>query len=604
MKTIHRLRNLLRKFSKHILLSITLLFLLIALDMVFPIIIRQVIDVGLIKAETNYMLIAAGFILGLGILKALLGFAHRYLTEWIAHHIAYDIRNRLYDRIQRMPFTFHDHAQSGQLISRCIEDVRSVQNFAGHGIMDLSRVIVLFIAITILLFLMNGKLAILALLPIIPVLIFSINYGKLIGKLFLQVDHYLGALSSRLQENVIGVQVVRAFARENHEILLFEKSNRQLFDAQLKVVHEWSKIMPTTGQLVVVSTVLILWFGGQMVLNGEISLGELVAFNSYLLLLSGPAQQLSWIINGAGEASAGLQRAFDILDHEPEIQSPPGAIILPPLQGQVTFNKVNFYYPGEKSIALHNISFRALPNQVIALIGPTGSGKTSLVNLIPRFYDATSGSVTIDGYDVKTVELTSLRRQIGLVLQTSLLFSCSIKENIAYGKPEATIEEIEAAAKAAQAHEFIQDLPNGYDTLVGERGVTLSGGQRQRIAIARALLLNPPILILDDSTSSVDTHTEFAIQNALNTLMKGRTTFIIAQRLSSVKRANMILVMDHGRIVEQGTHFELLQNNGLYRQIYELQLRNQEQFREEVDVIEKSRTQILPVKSNGQLSMS
>jgi ATP-binding cassette subfamily B protein len=572
--------------------------------MVFPAIIRQVIDFGLGESGSSFIAVAAGIILGLGVLRALVGFAFRYLTEWIAHHIAYDIRNRLYDRIQRMPFTFHDQSQSGQLISRCIEDVRSVQNFAGHGIMDLSRVTFLLIAIVIVLFAMNPFLAVLALLPIVPILIVSINYGKSIGKLFLVVDNHLGDLSSRLQENVIGVQVVRAFTREKHEIKLFEKSNRQLFESQLKVVREWSKIMPTTGQLVVVGTVLILWFGGQMVLRGEITLGELVAFNSYLLLLSGPAQQLSWIINGAGEASAGLQRAFDILDHVPAIQSPPDAVVLPPLKGEVSFKDVDFHYSGEKTSALHNITFNVAPNQVVALIGPTGSGKTSLVNLIPRFYDVSAGCVLVDGYDVRSVELNSLRRQIGLVLQTSLLFSCSIRENIAYGRPDAGMEEIQKAAEAAQAYEFIQEFPKGYDTVVGERGVTLSGGQRQRIAIARALLMNPPILILDDSTSSVDTQTEFEIQTALNNLMEGRTTFIIAQRLSSVKRADKILVMDQGRIVETGTHSELVHQDGLYRKIYELQLRDQEKFREEIENLEDEKPEIVSVSLNGQLSMN
>jgi ATP-binding cassette subfamily B protein len=301
-------------------------------------------------------------------------------------------------------------------------------------------------------------------------------------------------------------------------------------------------VNPTSTLLVGLSTLIIIWFGGNMVLNGSLTLGELVAFNSYLLMISGPAQQLSWLVNSAGETRAGLQRTFEVLDLPPEIRSRPGALVLSPIQGRVTFENVSFRYRGEKADALHDISLDVQPNQVVALIGPTGSGKTSLINLIPRFYDVTRGRVLVDGYDVRDLELKTLRSQIGIVLQTSLLFSSTIRENIAYGRPDASMEEIVAAAKAAQAHDFILEMTDGYETLVGERGVTLSGGQRQRVAIARALLMDPRILILDDSTSSVDSQTEYLIQQALQRLMDGRTTFVIAQRLSTVRRADQIIV--------------------------------------------------------------
>jgi ATP-binding cassette subfamily B protein len=323
-----------------------------------------------------------------------------------------------------------------------------------------------------------------------------------------------------------------------------------------------------------------------MVLNKQISLGELVAFNSYMLLLATPAQQLGWLVNAGGEAAAGAQRTLEILDRRPEIESIPDAPILSRLQGRVEFDHVSFKYAGESTTALKDIHVVIEPNQVVALIGPTGSGKTSLVNLIPRFYDVVQGCVRVDGHDIRQVDLVSLRQQIGIVLQSSLLFSASIRENIAYGRPDATEDEILAAAKAAQAHDFIIQLPNGYDTVVGERGVTLSGGQRQRVAIARALLLDPRILILDDSTSSVDTQTEHLIQRALDKLMDKRTTFVIAQRLSTVKRADVILVLDQGKIVEWGKHAELLTRGGLYQEIYELQLRDQERYQEEMELLE------------------
>jgi ABC-type multidrug transport system fused ATPase/permease subunit len=320
-----------------------------------------------------------------------------------------------------------------------------------------------------------------------------------------------------------------------------------------------------------------------MVLKGQMTVGEIVAFNAYLLMLSGPVQQLAWLVNSMGEAEAGAQRVNEILEHEPEIQSPEDAVKLPVLSGRVELRNVSLRYKDEKNAALADINLCVESNQLIALIGQTGSGKTSLVNLIPRFYDVTDGNVLVDDVDVRCVDLVTLRRQIGIVLQTSLLFSDSIKANIAYGRPDASDEEIIAAAKAAQAHEFIIDFTDGYDTMVGERGVTLSGGQRQRVAIARALLMDPRILILDDSTSSVDTQTEKLIQEALDNLMEGRTTFVIAHRLATVRRADLILVMDNGRIVQRGKHEDLLAQGGLYKEIHDLQLSQNVRFEEEME---------------------
>ncbi len=586
MKYLLRLRSFLKPYWKQVALSLFILIAMTGMSLAVPYIIKQVIDRGLTQGDLRLLGTLAGLLLVIGVLNALLTFFQRYLTEWIAAHIGYDLRNRMYDHIQRLPFRFHDHAQSGQLISRVIEDVRAVERFTGSGIVDLIHLMLLLAGIITLLFVSNAPLAVIALLPLIPLAIMTTNFGRRVGAYFLAVDNALGELSSRLQENVLGVQVVRAFAREPYEIERFEHSNRALYRARIKVIGEWSKIMPTSNLLVALGTILILWFGGQQVLDGRMTIGEVVAFNSYLLMLANPTQQLTWLVNMAGEAIAGVQRTFEILDQEPEIKSPPGAIRLSQLAGRVEFRNVDFSYAGERAHALKDINLVVEPNQVVALIGPTGSGKTSLVNLIPRFYDVTRGAVLVDGHDVREVDLVSLRRQIGIVLQTSLLFSTSIRENIAYGRPEATMAEIVAAAEAAQADDFIRSFPDGYETIVGERGVTLSGGQRQRIAIARALLTNPRILILDDSTSSVDTHTEQLIQKALWRLMEGRTTFVIAHRLSTVRRADLILVMDGGRIVERGEHAELLRMGGLYREIYDLQLRDQEKFLSEIEALE------------------
>ena len=585
MHHLLRLRAYLRPYWLQVLISLILLLALTGLSLIIPEIIRQVIDVGLKQAEVGFLFKYALILLGIGALSAVLTYFQRYISEWIASHIGYDLRNRLYDHIQHLSFSYHDHAQTGQLISRTIEDVRSVERFAGSSVIELIQVGLLLVGVTVLLFITNARLAAISLLPMIPLILLTTDFGKRVSDYFLDVDNALGDLSARLQENVSGAQVVRAFAREPYEIQRFGQANQVLFNARIKVNHEWSKIMPSSQFLVTAGTLLILWFGGQMVMGGGMTIGELVAFNSYLLLLSAPAQQLTWLVNAAGEAVAGAQRAFAVLDTQFEIESPPDKVALPALSGRVEFNKVSFQYLGEKANALEEISLTVEPNQIIALIGTTGSGKTSLINLIPRFYDVSEGAVMVDGYDVRQVELVSLRRQIGIVLQTSLLFSTTVRENIAFGRPDASLDEVIAAAKAAQAHEFIQELPDGYDTVVGERGVTLSGGQRQRVAIARALLLNPRILILDDSTSSVDTQTERLIQQALSHLMEGRTTFVIAHRLSTVHRADLILVMDGGCIVERGTHIELLAKEGLYREIYELQLRDQETFREDLEVL-------------------
>jgi ATP-binding cassette subfamily B protein len=591
MKHLLRTRIFLKPYLWQILTNLIILLAITGLSLIIPRIIQLVIDEGISRRDTQFLIRAALLFLGLGLLAAFFSAAHRFLSEWIGGHIGYDLRNRLYDHIQNLSFTYHDHSQTGQLISRCIEDVRAVQNFIGSSVVELIQLLfLLFGALTVML-LANWQLTLVAILPIFPLVWLTFVFGNRITGLFFHVDNVLGDLSQRLQENVTGVQVIRAFAREPHEMERFDKTNRAYYQARVRVIGTWAKVMPSTDFLVTLCTILILWFGGSMVLKDTMTIGELVAFNAYVLMLAAPAQQLTWLVNAAGEASAGARRVLEVLDTEPEIVSPVDAIQLSDLRGEVEFRAVNLIYQDEKHASLSDLNLLVRPNQIIALIGPTGSGKTSLVNLIPRFYDVTSGAVYIDSHDVCTLDLVSLRKQIGIVLQTSLLFSDSIKANIAYGRPDASDEEIIFAAKAAQAHEFITGFQDGYETIVGERGVTLSGGQRQRIAIARALLMDPRILILDDSTSSVDTQTEKLIQDALDRLMEGRTTFVIAHRLATVRRADLILVMDKGRIVQRGTHEELLREGGLYREIHDLQLTQHAVFMEEMgemEMVEKS----------------
>ena len=585
MSSLFRLRIFIRPYLPQIVLNLILLLGITAFSLYVPRVIRQVVDDGLTVGATESLIHSALILLGVGLSAAILSLCQRYLSEWIAARVGYDLRNRLYDHIQRQPFTFHDHAQSGQLISRCIEDVSSIQRFTGTAIIETIQFILLTVGILWLMASENLKLAVIALLPMIPLIYMTLEFGTRIGGLFFRVDYAVGEVSNRLQENVSGVQVIRAFARENYEINRFNVANREVFVHWVRVIDQWARIMPLSNFLIALGTILLLWFGGPMVMNGTVTLGELVAFNSYILLLGSPAQQLTQLVNAAGEATAGAQRVFEVLDRQPEIHTPHGAVVLGQLRGNVEFRGTGLSYQDEQHSALVDVNLKVEPNRIIALMGQTGSGKTSLVNLIPRFYDVTGGQVLVDGYDVREVELVSLRRQIGIVLQTSLLFSDTIKANIAYGRPNATNDEIFTAARAAQAHDFILELPQGYDTVVGERGVTLSGGQRQRVAIARALLMNPRILILDNSTSSVDTQTEKLIQTALDKLMEGRTTFVIAHRLSTVRRADLIVVMEKGHIVQRGTHKELLKRGGLYRKIYDLQLKGHERFIEEMDAL-------------------
>jgi ATP-binding cassette subfamily B protein len=580
MKYLFRLRLYLKPYLWQTLLNIFFLLSVTGLALVVPQILQNVIDQGLKVGQTTFLVRSALLLVGIGACTAALNLGQRYLTEWIGDYVGYDLRNAMYDRIQYLPFSYHDHTTTGQLINRCIEDVRAVQSFAGDSLTQIVQLAVLSVGVVTILFLRNPWMAVVALIPLVPMVMMTSDFGVRITRLFYAVDNTLGDLSAQLQENVSGAHVVRAFAREPHEIERFDQINRSYFMARMKVMGEWAKVMPTTSLLITMGTILILMVGGPLVLHGKMTVGELVAFNAYLLMLSGPVQQLAWLVNAIGESEAGAQRLLEILEHVLEIQSPAVTVPLGSLTGRVEFRDVSLRYQDEKIDALSDINLAVQPNQLIALIGQTGSGKTSLVNLIPRFYDVSEGAVLVDGVDVRQAGLVSLRRQIGIVLQTSLLFSDSIRENIRYGRSDASDAQVFAAAQAAQAHDFILNFAEGYDTLVGERGVTLSGGQRQRIAIARALLMDPRILILDDSTSSVDTQTEKLIQEALDKLMEGRTTFVIAHRLATVRRADLIVVMADGQIVQRGRHAELLSQGGLYREIYDLQLSQQSHLTE------------------------
>lgn len=408
----------------------------------------------------------------------------------------------------------------------------------------------------------------------------TLRFGSTIRPIFKDIQKQMGALASTMQESMTGIGLVKSFAREPHEFKKFDTDNDHWFEQRYSAILKWGNYWPLFSFIVSVSILLLLWFGGPLALQSEttgVTIGSLVALITYVLMLNGPVMRLGFLVNMAATAGASAGRIFEIIDTPNPIQEKPDAIILEKAEGDVKFEAVNFAYQTGTS-TLSGIDLHARPGQVVALIGPTGSGKSSVINLIPRFYDPTEGSVLLDGINVRDLTLKSLRQHISIVLQDPFLFSSTIAENIAYGRPDASQLDVEFAARAACAHEFIMTFPEGYETVVGERGVTLSGGQKQRVAIARALLCDPRVLILDDSTSSVDTETEYLIQQALDELMKGRTTFVIAQRLLTLKNADQILVLDHGQIVEQGVHEDLLALNGLYRQIYDLQLKDQEEL--------------------------
>jgi ATP-binding cassette, subfamily B, multidrug efflux pump len=532
------------------------------------------IEHWVLAAGREVMVAAALLLIVLALARSGFSFVQQYLGAWLSQVAAYDIRNDYFRHVQRLSFGFHDRSQTGDLMSRAIGDISKVQQFIGEGLLDAVNIPILFGAVAVTLLSIDKQLALVVLAPLLLLFVVTTRFGQVIEPRFKAVQDQEGVLSTRAQENFTGARVVRAFAREPWETALFQAANDRFYTLRIAVVAGFADYFPTMTAIVAFAMVLLLWFGGLQVLAGTTSLGTLISFQLWLVMLAGPTQNLGFLVNRAGEAIASARRFFEVMDTPSDILERPGAAALGTVAGRVTFEHVDFDYGSRR--VLHDITFTAEPNQVVALFGPTGSGKTSVVNLIPRFYDVAAGAVTVDGVDVRDVTLDSLRGQIAVVLQDTFLFSATIRDNIAYGRLDVDEAAVVAAARAAKAHEFILELPEGYDTLIGERGVTLSGGQRQRLAIARAVLTQPRILILDDAMSAVDTRTEHEIREALSELMHGRTTFVIAQRLLTLKRADQIVVLDGGRIVERGTHAELVAGGGLYRRIYDLQLRDQE----------------------------
>ena len=512
------------------------------------------------------------FIILFAALRGLFAFLQAFWAEKNSQAVAYDIRNELYAKIQTLSFSYHDKNQTGQLMIRATDDVEKVRLFIGQGLLQLVGAVILLTGTVIILFSTNTTLAWTA-MPILPVaLVLFMFFGIISQPLFAKVQQKLSTLNTILQENLAGVKVIKAFTREKEQQAKFRAAADDTMNQAITVSRLFTFLFPLVFMIANLGQAAILYVGGKQIISGLLSLGEWQEFSLYLIYLFFPIAQFGFIITQLGQASASADRIFEILDAKNDIVDKPNAINLPDVTGIVKFENVTFRYFGGGDPVLKNVTFQAKPGETVALLGATGSGKTTIINLLPRFYDPSEGQITIDGHDLREVKLESLRSKIGIVLQETTLFSGTIRENIAFGKPDASQEEIEAAAKAAQAHDFILSFPEGYDTHVGERGTTLSGGQKQRVAIARALLLNPRILILDDSTSSVDLNTEAQLQAALEVLMKGRTSFVIAQRISTVMNADHILVLDKGEIVAEGKHQDLMEDSAIYAEIYNSQI--------------------------------
>jgi ATP-binding cassette subfamily B protein len=525
------------------------------------------------QADVEMWLIAAGVgLLGFAVMRGIFAFSQAYNAERASQGAAFDLRNELFAKIQRLSFSYHDRMQTGQLMIRATDDVEKVRLFIGQGLM-LGLQAFVFLAGTLIVLLVTNFQLTLVVLPALPIaLILFFAFGMVSQPLFTRVQQKLSALNTILQENLAGIRVVKAFVREVSEQKKFGAAADDLMQQQLKVARIFSFLFPFVFLVANLGQAAVLYFGSHQILGGTLTFGEWQKFSLYLIFVFFPLGHLGFIISQMAQASASATRIFEILDAQSDVRDKANAFALPPIQGRVVFDNVTFRYFDSGEPVLSRVSFDAQPGQTIALLGATGSGKTTIINLIPRFYDVSEGRVRIDDHDVRDVRLDSLRASIGIVLQDTTLFSGTLRDNIAFGRPDATMEQVIAAAKAAEAHDFITSFPDGYDTRVGERGATLSGGQKQRVAIARALLLDPRILILDDSTSSVDLATEYKIQKALDQLMRGRTSFVIAQRISTVINADQILVLDKGAIVARGTHEELLEASPIYAEIYHSQL--------------------------------
>ncbi|AGB20122.1 ABC transporter ATP-binding protein [Thermoanaerobacterium thermosaccharolyticum] len=562
MNNVKKLFMYMKPQNRFFYLSIALLILNIVLGMVNPYLQRLFVDKVLLKKDTTLLIKLVGLMISLSLITSLFNYLFTLLVEFSSQKTVSSIRQELYRHLQELSFSFYDKARTGELMSRLTGDLEGIRVFIPGGFLQFINSIVTFLIALIILFTINYKLTLLS-LCLSPFLIYiSSIFNKKLRSAFKDIRQEYAVLNTTIQENITGIKVVKAFVQELSEINRFKSVNKENMAKNIKVGYISGKYAPIMWFIGDISFVILIWFGGFLVQQHEMSLGELVQFNGYLWAMIWPLRALPNILNMFEQANTSGERIFGLLNQKPQIKNPENPVTVDKIYGNIVFENVSMKYDGE--YVLKNINLSVEKGKKLAIMGATGAGKTSLVNLIGRYYDATEGKIKIDGIDIKQIDLYKLRSSIGIVMQETFLFSDTIKNNIAFGKPDATMDEIIEAAKAAEAHDFILEMPNGYNTIVGERGVGLSGGQKQRISLARAILKEPSILILDDATSSVDMETESLIQENIKNIAYGKTTFIIAHRISSVKDADEIIVLDNGYIVERGTHKELLKRKGIY----------------------------------------
>ncbi|MBM7552935.1 ABC transporter ATP-binding protein [Thalassobacillus pellis] len=578
METFKKLKEFYWPYKKFLLSSLVFLMLVTAITVVYPVILQKTIDD--VVAQERYSMIPylAGAFIMLMLIKGFATYFHQYLGDLFGITSVYKLRDELYKKLQRLPFKYYDNAKTGDIMSRLTADVEGFRFFLSFGFSEMVRITTLILISLSVMFYYSVPLALvtMAAMPFLAIVVYQ--FDRKVHPAFRSIRKSFGKLNTRVQENISGMNTVKSLSREGFEIGRFSNRNDNYRQNYITTANIWAKYFPLMEFVGNVSVVALLAYGGYLVVNNQLALGELVAFFSLVWYILGPLMNLGFVINLFSQSKASGERLLEILEAKEDIQEVDDPITNQRLDGHVTFNNVTLTYTKDDDSALKNITFDAPPGKVIGLIGATGSGKTSITQLITRFYEPEEGEVLVDGRPVDQYALKTLRRNIGFVLQESFLFSTTIKENIAYGNPDASMEEIIDAAKRAQAHEFILEMPDGYDTLLGERGMGLSGGQKQRIAIARAILIDPSILVLDDATSAVDMETEFEIQKALKEVMHGRTTFIIAHRISSLKHADEILVLEDGSVKERGTHDYLLSNGGPYQRIYDIQYQDKEKI--------------------------
>ncbi|MBQ9365975.1 MAG: lipid A export permease/ATP-binding protein MsbA [Schwartzia sp.] len=570
MKNYLRLLSYIKPYMRRLVEAVVCIVVAAGANLYLPWIIKDMIDKVLAEKDMEMLnLIAVGIIVTF-IIRGVFYYGQSYLVSFVGQRVIIDVRDVLFRKIQRLPLSYFDTHQTGEIMSYISNDVAALQSALVDRLIELFTELSIFFGSLVMMVMLDWQLSILTLITVPLVGQAMKIFGRKLKKSGTVVQERLSDITSMMQESISAVRVVKSFGREEYENERFHNQNELNFKAEMKNVQQMSLLTPTVEFLAAVAVTVIVWFGGYEVVNGRITAGALVAFLTYAVNLANPVKRISRVYGNIQKAMAGADRVFSVLDLPESIKDKEGARDLPKVEGNVSIEDVSFEYK-EGIPALSHLSLTARPGEMIAFVGPSGAGKSTIANLIPRFYDVTSGTIKIDGYDIRDVTLASLRGQIGMVPQETMLFSQTVRENIRYGRLDATDEEIVEAAKDANAHEFIMQLPDGYDTKIGERGLNLSGGQRQRIAIARAILKDPQILILDEATSALDTESEKIVQAALDRLMVGRTSFVIAHRLSTIFGADQIYVIEHGSIVEHGTHEELLDAGGLYSNLYNIQ---------------------------------